>query len=259
MALISKRYQYISLGILDMSMEMQDGTKVNIEMQVRQQEHWVRRQLFYLAKMYTEDLREGQDYDRLRKCISISILDFHLTEDEEYHSVYRLRDKRGRELSDLLEVHILELTKKLQGTSGINDWIRLFNANSEEDLEMIKTRNTGIAEAMEILKNMSLRKTLRYLHEERLKAIRDRKAEDDFVKDQGRTEGKAEGITEGMAEAILDLLKDVGTVPAKLQEQIYQQKNMEILRNWHKLAARVKTTEEFETHSHVLISSAHEE
>lgn len=38
-----KRLRRQKLGILDMSMEMQDGTKVNIEMQVRQQEHWVRR------------------------------------------------------------------------------------------------------------------------------------------------------------------------------------------------------------------------
>ena len=123
---------------------------------------------------------------------------------------------------------------------------------------MIMTKNAGILEAMEILKSMSLRKTFRYLHEQRLKAIRDRKAEDDFVRNQGKAEGKVEGVTEGMAEAILDLLKDVGTVPIKLQEQIYLQKNMEILRNWHKLAARVKTIEEFEVRSHVLISSAHE-
>ena len=120
---------------------------------------------------------------------------------------------------------------------------------------MIMTKNAGILEAMEILKNMSLRKTLRYLHEEHLKAIRDRKAEDDFVRNQGR----AEGITEGMAKAIINLLKDVGIVPAELQEQIYLQKNMEILQNWLKLAARVETIEEFEAHSHILISSAREE
>ena len=35
-------------------------------------------QLFYLAKMYDEDLRSGQDYSRLKKCISIGILDFKL-------------------------------------------------------------------------------------------------------------------------------------------------------------------------------------
>ena len=58
---------------------------------------------------------------------------------------------------------------------------------------------------------MSLRINLRYLHEECLKAIRDRKAEDEFVRNQVRAEGRIEGITEGriegksegMAEAIL--------------------------------------------------------
>lgn len=67
-----KRMKWQKQGILDMALELADGTKVNIEMQVRLQRHWVKRKLFYLAKLYTEDLRAGQDYGRLRKCVSIS-------------------------------------------------------------------------------------------------------------------------------------------------------------------------------------------
>ncbi len=59
-----------------------------------------------------------------------------------------------------------------------------------------------------------------------------------------------------MAEAILDFLKDIGAVSSKLREQISQQNNLEILRNWHKLSARVKTIEEFEANFHALVSSA---
>jgi len=128
-----KRYHRQKQGILDVAVRLQDGTRVDIEMQVKEQKYWVKRNLFYLAKMYTEGLRSGEEYERLRKCIVISVLDFKLTEEERYHSVYRLRDEDGEELTDLLEVHIIELKKELKGTGAVEDWIRLFNAQSLED------------------------------------------------------------------------------------------------------------------------------
>ncbi len=73
-----------------MAVRLQDGTRVDIELQVREQKYWVKRNLFYLAKMYTEGLRAGEEYERLRKCIVISVLDFSLTEGEQYHCAYRL-------------------------------------------------------------------------------------------------------------------------------------------------------------------------
>lgn len=69
----------------------------------------------------------------------------------------------------------IELNKPLRGACAVNDWIRLFNTKQEEDLDMLKVKNRGMKEAIEIPENLSLRKTLRYLREERLKAIRDRK------------------------------------------------------------------------------------
>ena len=58
-------------SVMLLALEMAGGAKVNIELQVRRQENWVKRKLFYLARLYTEDLFAGQNYDRLRKCISI--------------------------------------------------------------------------------------------------------------------------------------------------------------------------------------------
>lgn len=238
---LRRRFRRQKLGILDMNMEMRDGTKVNIEMQTRCQKHWVRRQLFYLTRMYSGDLKEGQEYAGLQKCVSISILDFNLIEDKEYHSVYRLRDKLGRELTDLLEIHIIELCKKLEGMNAVNDWIRLFNAESEEDLEMIEAKNLGITEAIELLKNMNLRKSFRYLYEERLKAIRDRQAEDECVWDQGREQGRVEG----KAEAILQLLDELGDMPSDLRVMIMAEKDMDTLNRWLKAAARAESIEQY--------------
>ena len=232
-----KRLRRQKQGILDMALELDDGTKINIELQVRRQNHWIERKLFYLAKMYTEDLKSGQDYGKLRRCISISILDFKLTEEEECHSAYLLRNKSGRELTGLFELHIIELGKKLNGTDPVTDWVRLFNAQSWEDLDMIRTKNRGIMEAMEILRKLSLSRPLRLLYEQRLKDIRDRRAEDEYVWDAG----KAEGI----AQSIFQLLEEYGNIPLELKEKIMSEKNIEVLYLWLKTASKSQSIAQF--------------
>ena len=175
-------------------------------MQVKYFARWDRRNLFYLAKMFTEDLKSGEKYDRLKKCICISILDFNLTGRPEYHSVYRLRDEKGYEFSDLFEIHTIELKKKLNGEDRVDDWIRLFNAKTEEELDMIKTSNPGIREAMRELKVMSLGKRLRLIHEEHLKEIRDRHMIEDEAREEGERIGRAEGRVEGSEQKLMDLI-----------------------------------------------------
>lgn len=235
------RYRKHKQGILDVLMELGDGTKVNVEMQVKRRQHWIKRQLFYLAKMYTEDLKTGEDYARLHRCISIGILDFSLTDTSKYHRFYRMREESGEELSDIWEVHVIELGKGLQETKEtevINDWIRLFNAEWEEELDMIKSKSPGILEAVEALKEMSLSRSLRCWYETELKLRRDRKAEDDYVREEGKIEGKAEDI--------IELLEEIGTVSEELKRKISGQQDLDMLRTWLKLAARVGSTAEFE-------------
>ena len=183
---------------------------------------WDRRNLFYLAKMFTEDLKSGEKYDRLKKCICISILDFNLTGRPEYHSVYRLRDEKGYEFSDLFEIHTIELKKKLNGEDRVDDWIRLFNAKTEEELDMIKTSNPGIREAMRELKVMSLGKRLRLIHEEHLKEIRDRHMIEDEAREQGFAAGRVEGSEQKlMAQVCRKLAKgqSVEQIAEALEEE----------------------------------------
>lgn len=63
---------------------------------------------------------------------------------------------------------------------------------------------------------------------------------------QAITELIAEGKAEGKAESILELLEDIGEYSAELQERVMQERDFDVLKRWHKLAARVETIEEFE-------------
>lgn len=169
---LSRRSRKEKECILDVRILLNDNSKINVELQIRRLAYWDKRSLFYLSKMYTEDLFTGQRYDRLKKCIVISILDFSGDQNAGYHKVYHLRDQEGRLYSDQFEVHVIELNKELTGNK-LDDWIRLFRVESEEELEEVRSRNAGVMRAVEEVKSMNLRKMVRTLYEARLKAQRD--------------------------------------------------------------------------------------
>jgi len=179
---------------VDVLVELEDCSKVNIELQIKMVKDWDKRELFYLAKLFTGDLLVGEDYSKLKKCICVSILDFNLDERPEYHKVYRLRDEQGYEFSDMFEIHIIELRKQLNGDNRVNEWIELINAESKEEMDMMQARtsNPGILAAIKEMKVMGLGKNLRMLYEARMKEMRDRNARDAYVYDEGKAEGKAE-------------------------------------------------------------------
>ena len=195
---LRRRHRKMKLGILDVKVFLQDGTRINLEMQLRRQKFWEKRSLYYLAKMYADILFMGEHFDRLRRCVAISILDFNLREDDRYHSVYRMRDEMGKDYSDLLELHIIELRKTLNGKSRMDDWIRLFNAETEEDLHMIKTKNVGVQRAKYVIQEMSLTEAMRDAFEAYRKRKMDRKSEDAYVYDQGKAAGEQIGIEQGI-------------------------------------------------------------
>ena len=68
----------------------------------------------------------------------------------------------------------------------------------------------------------------------------------------GKVEGKAEGRAEGKAEATIELLEDIGEPSPSLRKLIMEQTDLEVLRRWHKLAARAGSIEEFERASGIL-------
>ena len=54
-----KRCWRQKLGILDVVLELNGSRKVNIELQVKPVKDWDKRQLFYLSRLYSEELGAG--------------------------------------------------------------------------------------------------------------------------------------------------------------------------------------------------------
>lgn len=60
-----------------------------------------------------------------------------------------------------------------------------------------------------------------------------------------RSEGKTEGRIEATAEAILELLEVLGPVPGHLSSVICSETDLELLKKWHRLAARSTSVQQF--------------
>lgn len=57
---------------------------------------------------------------------------------------------------------------------------------------------------------------------------------------------RLEGKTEGKLESVLELLEDYGEIPGELRERIYSEKDMAVIKRWHKAAAKANSIEEFQ-------------
>lgn len=241
---LSKLSRKDKLGILDVRVLFNNESKIDIELQIRCINCWDKRSLFYLTKMYTEGFSSGEQYSKLKKCIVIGILDFAADPHPGYHKVHQLRDQEGRLYSDLLELHIIELNKKLMG-DRLDDWIRLINVKNMEELEMIKSKNPGIIMAIERLKHMNMSKWMKAWYDMRLKEWRDQKAYEETAMEIGKEKGLAEGDLMRSKQCILDLLEELGQIPLDIRSRITAEEDIETLRKWHMAAYRSKDFDAF--------------
>lgn len=166
-------------GILDVRILMNNDVEIDIEIQLSELKVWADRSLFYLSKMYVEQIEEGQQYDVFKRCVSISILDFTLFHDtDEFYSCFHIReDNRNTLYTDKMEFHVIELSKLpkelKEDTSDILLWAKFISAEREEEFDMLATKNPYIKSAYEQLQVISQDKQKRLEYESREKAIRD--------------------------------------------------------------------------------------
>jgi predicted transposase/invertase (TIGR01784 family) len=115
-------------SVLDIKAKGKDGKRFNIEIQVSDEGDYDKRALFYWAKLYTEQLQNGQEYSLLAKAIGIHILNFtSIPGAAKYHNVFHVTEREtGFAYFKDLELHTIELKK--------------FSENSQEDLTEILTK-----------------------------------------------------------------------------------------------------------------------
>ena len=205
---LGKVHEEDKLGILDVHILMNNNTEIDTEIQLSEMRIWANRSLFYASKMYTDQIEQGQKYDVLKKCVSISILDFELFKDqEEFYSSFHIReDKKNFLYTDKMEFHVIELPKlpkKLkENTSDIELWAKFINAEREEEFDMLAKQNPYIESAYKKLQIISQDKQKRLEYEAREKAIRDYNQSMYEAEQRGIEIGEQRGIEIGEQRGI---------------------------------------------------------
>jgi predicted transposase/invertase (TIGR01784 family) len=168
--------------ILDIRAKTDDGTIVNIEVQVRNAGQMDRRSLFYWSREYAKGIESGKTYDELPNVITINIVDYEFLEVDAFHTTFHLWEDTHRAvmLTDALEIHFIDMVKfrrlKEKDIKGnpLHRWLTFFDKNATEDaLKEVFSLEAAILKAHEKMSFLSSDPEARSMYELREKGLLD--------------------------------------------------------------------------------------
>ena len=215
-----KNFKQDKLSILDIKAQGACGKKFNIEIQITDEADYDKRALYYWAKLYTEQLKSGEDYSELEKVIGIHILNFtSILDSDKYHNSFHITEKEtGFPYFKSLELHTVELKKFAEKAGGELGELAAQIKNSLDIWSAFLTRHDllnidnlpqsldtpELKKALKVLNVMNFTEEEREAYEDHLKWLRIesntlKKYEEKYRK-EGREEGREEGLKEGLKE-----------------------------------------------------------
>lgn len=153
------------MSILDVLAVISDGSKANVEVQVRNQHNMERRSLFYWGQEYTRDARSGDDYANLVNVIMINIVDYEIENKLGFHTSYHLREDESPEhiLTDAMEIHFLDMVKfrrlpsKDMNNNTLHRWLTYLDKSTPpETVKEVIAMDGAIRKAEEKVQNISM-------------------------------------------------------------------------------------------------------
>ena len=171
------------LGILDLRANIGKDKTVNIEVQLINQQNMQAKLLYYWSRIYGAQLKEGEDYNMLKKTIAILIVNYEMPELQEFkdsHTKWELLEKRKTNVLVFknIEIHILEIPKLIKYSKEteerLGNWIEFLIKPESERVKMGAKKDKNLKEAVEKLEVISGDEKMRRIAELRLKYILDR-------------------------------------------------------------------------------------
>ena len=204
-------------SILDVRAILQGGTRINVEVQLRNRGNMDKRSLFYWSREYAASLNEGQDYCELPDVIAINIVNFNYLPSGDFHTCFHLREDREKDLvlSGALEIHFLDMVKyqkqavKDNPDDPLHRWLIWFNENSPPELAAkVVKMDEAIQAANERMVYVTGDKEAIRAYEMRMMALSDITSERNYALKTGHAKGLAEGRAEGRAEEKLEIARN---------------------------------------------------
>jgi len=199
-------------NILDVLAKLDDGTLVNVEMQMSVPRELQKRALDYWADLYTNQLESGKDYSNLKQTIAIWILDEDFFDElPEYHNKFVIKENKTGNNTYFkdFELHFFELNKlrnsDILKPRKLDFWMWFIDYTNKELVEMAYRSEDEIREAVDKLRELSSDKEiarimfLEDIYEMDQKSLMREREEKATAR--GLEKGLKRGIKEGMKEA----------------------------------------------------------
>ena len=223
------------LSVLDILAIDDHGRILNIEMQTTLPAGLSKRLAYYTASLYSGQLSEGGLYTSLRPAISICVLTQPIFPDSnELHLEFQLRTTSGLNLTDDLQIQLLQLSKlnvELRHMAEANfteQWAYFMlhaDRMSEDDVKRV-FEDPVFSEAAGVLEMISRTPDQQLKYDARVKFQRDEEARFELARSEGLREGLREGMEKGMEKGALlgrisllqELLGGLGQSMTELKE-----------------------------------------
>jgi predicted transposase/invertase (TIGR01784 family) len=196
---------------LDVRAVVQGKTRINIEVQIRNQYNMDRRSLFYWSKEYAESLEAGQDYGELPDVVAINIVDFDYPPTGSVHTLFQLREDHDRDfvLTGALEIHFINMVQyRRQAKKGkVNDplsrWLTWLNKRSPPELiAEVVNMDSAIQMANERMVYVTGDKEAIRAYEMRQMALSEHTSTMNYALGEGMKKGMKKGMKEGMSKGM---------------------------------------------------------
>lgn len=193
------------LGVLDIVAKLNEKEYCNIEMQLVDTGEMKERILYYWSKIFTRQLKKGQEYKEIEKTIVILIANFEIKglEDLKYHTEWKIMDKETQKviLTDKFELRIIELPKvKEEEQEELIDWLLFLENPQSERIRTKMEENEELKEAVEKLEGISQDEYMQRIADLREKAILDYNS--------GMGNALRKGIEQGKKETAKKMLEE---------------------------------------------------
>lgn len=146
---------------LDIKVELNNHTIINLELQVINEHNWTDRSLIYLCRIF-DNLNKGDDYITIKPAIHIDLLDFTLFPEvpEFFATYYMINEKNHHRYSDKFRLSVLDLTQIKLATEedkahGIDYWAKLFKSTTWEELKMLIKSDPNFTEVTSTIYQLS--------------------------------------------------------------------------------------------------------
>lgn len=198
---------------MDVKAKTSNDEIINIEIQLKNEYNMIKRSLYYLSKMYEEQLTSGEDYSQLNRTVCINILNFKYLKSKNYHTGYRFKEiDTHEELTDVLEVHFIEipkLPKNLDATDMLVAWTEFLINPESEIVRSLEMNIEEIREAKDELVKMSNDSEQRQIYEMRAKILKDKISALNEAERKGIEKGISQGRAEGERNMAIQIAKNL--------------------------------------------------